>query len=166
MHLDHGSIGNGRILALVASDTSVDWLCLPRFDSPSFFGRLLDEQRGGTWRIEVSEGRETRQAYQRNTNVLVTRITADDGVLDVVDFAPWIDRGYQMDAPVQFVRLLVPVDGNPRIRITFAPACDYARQRPEFVMRTRAVEVRGHGCSVSLFSDIPVDYILNGAAVR
>ncbi|MGZ5444020.1 MAG: trehalase-like domain-containing protein [Thermoanaerobaculia bacterium] len=130
MQLTHGAIGNGRILALVAPDTSLDWLCLPRFDSASLFGRLLDEQRGGTWRIEAERHREARQTYQRNTNILVTRVTADDGVFDVYDFAPWVDKGYTMDAPVQLVRLLVPVEGNPRFRVTFEPAPDFARRRP------------------------------------
>ncbi|MGZ8779979.1 MAG: hypothetical protein ACXW31_08645, partial [Thermoanaerobaculia bacterium] len=118
------------------------------------------------WRIEAERHREARQTYQRNTNILVTRVTADDGVFDVYDFAPWVDKGYTMDAPVQLVRLLVPVEGNPRFRVTFEPAPDYARRRPEYVMRTRAVEVRGHGCDVTLFSDIPIDYVLNGSMVR
>ena len=49
--LDHGAVGNGRILALISPTSAVDWLCLPRFDSPSVFGRLLDHARGGTFRF-------------------------------------------------------------------------------------------------------------------
>lgn len=166
MRLDHGAVGNGRMLALIAPDTSVDWLCLPRFDSPSFFGRLLDDERGGCWRIDAVDPVATHQTYQRNTNVLVTRVSGKDGTFDVVDFAPWVDLGYQMAAPVQLIRLLLPVEGHPRFRVDFRPAPDFAREKPEYVMRTRAIEVHGHDCAVTLFSDIPVDYVLNGSIVR
>ncbi len=53
--LHHGAIGNGRVLALVGPDTNIDWLCLPRFDSPSVFARLLDQERGGTWAFKPVE---------------------------------------------------------------------------------------------------------------
>ena len=53
MLLNHGVIGNGRVLALVNPDTSIDWLCLPRFDSPSVFARLLDTNKGGTFAFRV-----------------------------------------------------------------------------------------------------------------
>lgn len=91
--LDHGAVGNGRILALISPTTAVEWLCMPRFDSPSVFARLLDRERGGCLRILV-DGAEVRGrlSYLRNTNVLSTVI--DDGVhaFEVVDFAPWLPR--------------------------------------------------------------------------
>src|ERR1051325_1548637 len=165
-NLPHGVIGNGRILALIAPDTSVEWLCLPRFDSPSLFGRLLDAERGGFWRIDsVHDPARATQLYARYTHLLTTRIEADDGAFDVTDFAPWIDLGYQMDAPVQLLRILSPVRGHPRIRIRFEPAPDFARQPVQFVMRTHAVEVHGHGCPVALYSDMPVDFILSGQSI-
>jgi hypothetical protein len=67
--LHHGAIGNGRVLALVAPDTSIDWLCLPRFDSPSIFARLLDQERGGAWAFKPVEDWRAVAGYVRNTNV-------------------------------------------------------------------------------------------------
>ena len=71
--LHHGAIGNGRVLALVGPDTSIDWLCLPRFDSPSVFARLLDQERGGTWAFKPVEDWTAPSAYVRNTNVAAHR---------------------------------------------------------------------------------------------
>lgn len=166
MRLEHGIIGNGRVLALVAPDTSIDWMCLPRFDSASLFGRLLDEEKGGSWRIDAVAKRHHRQEYVRNTNVLRTTITTATGIFEVVDFAPWVDLGYQMDAPAQLIRLLIPLEGRPQFRVAFNPAPDFARRPPEYIMRTRALEVHGHECDVTLYSDIPIDFILNSHPVQ
>ena len=72
--LHHGAIGNGRVLALVGPDTSIDWLCLPRFDSPSVFARLLDQERGGSWAFKPVEDWRAVAGYVRNTNVLRTEV--------------------------------------------------------------------------------------------
>ena len=63
--LGHGAIGNGSVLALVGPDTGIDWLCLPRFDSPSVFARLLDEARGGTFRFDAGPDATMEMAYVR-----------------------------------------------------------------------------------------------------
>ena len=94
MRLDHAAIGNGRLLALVSPTSSVDWLCLPRFDSPSLFGRLLDEHRGGAFRIECADGEVTGTlSYLRNTNVARTEFRVGDDAWEVVDFAPRLPQG-------------------------------------------------------------------------
>src|SRR5574337_1970384 len=96
--LDHAAYGNGRVLALVAPTSAIEWLCLPRFDSPSVFGRLLDREHGGSFRIlHVSGERAGAMAYLPNTNVVRTRFTADDGDWEVVDFAPRIPRGLRSE---------------------------------------------------------------------
>ena len=166
VHLDHALIGNGRVLALVAPDTSIDWLCLPRFDSPSIFGRLLDEAKGGSWRIEAVGGIQSRQQYVRNTNVVTTTVETETGSFEVIDFAPWIDLGYQMDAPAQLIRLLIPVEGQPQFVVKLDPAPDFARTPAEFSMRTRAIDIRGHECDLAIYSDVPIDFILNQHPVR
>ena len=95
MPLHHGAIGNGRVLALIGPDTSIDWLCLPRFDSPSVFARLLDQERGGTWSFKPVEDWRATAGYVRNTNVLRTEVETADGVLEIYDFAPRLMQGLQ-----------------------------------------------------------------------
>src|SRR3970282_102891 len=84
---DYGVIGDMRSTALVSRDGSIDWLCWPRFDSPSIFAALLDEQ-GGQWRLAPEgPGRVTRR-YLERTNVLETRFETGDGVAVLTDFMP------------------------------------------------------------------------------
>src|ERR1017187_6165183 len=84
---DHGIIGNMRTAALVAMDGSIDWLCLPRFDSPSVFGSLLDHAKGGHFRIfPTQEGFARQQYYWPSTNVLITRFRSSGGAAEITDF--------------------------------------------------------------------------------
>ena len=72
MSLGYGLIGNCRISVLVFKDSSIDWLCFPRFDSPSVFAKILDVKKGGSFRI-IPVGRyKIRQKYVDKTNVLKT----------------------------------------------------------------------------------------------
>jgi alpha,alpha-trehalase len=113
MLLNHGVIGNGRLLALVNPDTSIDWLCMPRFDSPSVFARLLDEDKGGSFAFEA-EGMRTSMRYSRNTNVLKTEGETPEGRFEILDFAPRIPARLTVEAPLEIHRLLRPLAGTPR----------------------------------------------------
>ncbi|MET0620607.1 MAG: trehalase-like domain-containing protein, partial [Thermoanaerobaculia bacterium] len=85
----HGVIGDLHTVALVALDGTIDWLCLPHFDSPSIFGSILDDTRGGSFRITAtSDALRRRQMYLPDSNVLVTRFLTPEGVGEVVDFMP------------------------------------------------------------------------------
>src|SRR6266404_210750 len=71
---NYGLIGNLRTVALVGMDGSIDWLCLPRFDSPSVFAAVLDDQKGGRFRIApAGEQFRRKQFYWPDTAILVTR---------------------------------------------------------------------------------------------
>ena len=113
MKLDHGAIGNGRVIALVGPDTSIDWLCLPRFDSPSIFARLLDEERGGSFAFEPMDLISSSMAYLRNTNVLRTEVITTQGRYEVVDFAPRLPTGLSVDAPPRFTGWCGRSTGRP-----------------------------------------------------
>ena len=78
---DHGLIGDLQTAALVAADGTVDWLCLPRFDSPSVFASLLDQGGGGRFALAPAGGKHiTRQMYLPGTAILVTRFLSEGGV--------------------------------------------------------------------------------------
>ncbi|KAI9183236.1 hypothetical protein H9P43_004153 [Blastocladiella emersonii ATCC 22665] len=83
---NYGLIGNMRTAALVSTDASVDFMCFPKFDSPSLFGRLLDDQKGGFFQIVPRHSASHKQQYLPNSNVLVTRFLADKGASQVTDF--------------------------------------------------------------------------------
>ena len=85
----YGIIGNMRTAALVGINGSIDWFCVPSFDSPSVFAAILDDQKGGRFEIAPREdGIRTKQFYWPETNVLVTRFLSPDGVGELEDFMP------------------------------------------------------------------------------
>src|SRR6185437_16723342 len=91
---DCGSIGDLYTVALVGMDGSIDFLCLPHFDSPSVFAALVDTERGGRFQIApVLEGAARKQLYLPDTNVLLTRFLGADGVAEVSDFMPVEEAG-------------------------------------------------------------------------
>ncbi len=124
---DHGLIGDLQTAALVATDGTVDWFCAPRFDSPSVFGSLLDQERGGHFRIRPSEGVFTsKQLYFPDTAALVTRFMTEAGVGEVVDFMP-------ITGPVatqrhRLVRMIRCVRGQMTFTFDVAPRFDYGRE--------------------------------------
>ena len=157
--LHHGVIGNGRVLALVGPDTSIDWLCLPRFDSPSVFARLLDQERGGTWSFKPIGDWKTTTSYVRNTNVLRTEIETADGRLEILDFAPRIPQGLKVDAPIELCRLLRPLSGSPRVSVCFDPRPDYGRANVEIVASGQGLEVFGGPSRLYLSTNVAAPYV-------
>lgn len=165
--LDHGAIGNGRVLGLVAPNTRIEWLCLPRFDSPSVFGSLLDPERGGSFSLEPADAAARMEmVYVPNTNVLRTRVSASDGVFDLFDYAPRVPAGSGVEAPVEIHRLLVPRGGDAHIRVRFDPRPDYARVDPEIVEVAHGLDVLAAGIRLHLRSNVPAPYLRNGLSIR
>src|SRR5689334_7804040 len=121
---DYGVIGDLHTVALVSMDASIDFLCLPSFDSPSVFAALLDAERGGRFQIAPTLDHATRkQLYLPDTNVLLTRFLDADGVAEVSDFMPVEDAGQAHN----LVRRAKTVRGKVRFQMRCDPRFDYAR---------------------------------------
>jgi GH15 family glucan-1,4-alpha-glucosidase len=119
---DHGIIGDLHTVALVGNDGTIDWFCPGRFDGPSMFGAILDEQKGGRFSIRPAhEAFTTKQLYLPGTAVLVTRFFTESGVGEVVDFMTL------HEPTCSIVRRIEVVRGSLTFRVVCQPAFDYAR---------------------------------------
>lgn len=162
----HGVIGNLRTTALVCSDGTVDFFCFPRFDSPSVFLSLLDDQRGGHFSIRPAQGSDmrSRQMYLPDTNVLVTRYMGDAGLVEVTDYMPAGENGPR-SALVRRVRC---VRGRARLQVHCEPRFDYARADCHAALAvggdTATFTVDGQGAPMQLRSTVPLQ--VSGGAVQ
>ncbi|MFJ8052281.1 glycoside hydrolase family 15 protein [Streptomyces luteogriseus] len=117
---DYALIGDEQTAALVGTDGSVDWLCLPRFDSAACFARMLGDEDNGYWRIApVGADRCTRRAYRRDTLVLDTEWETEQGSVRVTDLMPQRDR-----AP-DLVRVVEGLDGEVTLHSVLKLRFDY-----------------------------------------
>ncbi len=85
---DYGIIGNLHSIALVGLDGSIDWLCMPHIDSPSVFGALLDDNKGGSFSVSPVGDWDSEAHYVPDTNILKTRFRTRTGIMQVADFMP------------------------------------------------------------------------------
>jgi GH15 family glucan-1,4-alpha-glucosidase len=131
----YGVIGDLHSVALVATDGSIDWCCLPYFDSPSVFAAILDCQKGGFFRVGSVGETTNRQMYMPDTNVLLTRFLSNDGVGEVVDFMPIVESG--RGCMHQIVRTARGIRGTTRFRLECRPAFDYGRKPHTVVLDPR-----------------------------
>ncbi|MCO5175880.1 MAG: glycoside hydrolase family 15 protein [Thermomicrobiales bacterium] len=131
----YGAIGNGHTMALVGADGSIDWCPLPRIDSPSVFGRILDANIGGFWQIAPREPWTVTRSYLDDTNVLVTRFETASGAVELIDFMPSIAFGSDFGVSQRLrdgmiIRVVRGVRGSVAMRMQLAPRFDYGREVP------------------------------------
>jgi GH15 family glucan-1,4-alpha-glucosidase len=121
---NYGAIGNMRSIALVGMNGSVDFLCYPDFDSPTVFAALLDDERGGRFQIEPQlKNRRVRQLYLPDTNILVTRFLAEEGVAELTDYMPIGNNGTE---PNEIIRTVTVVRGAVSFKMMCQPRFHYA----------------------------------------
>jgi GH15 family glucan-1,4-alpha-glucosidase len=136
---DYAAIGDLHTVALVGKNGSIDWCCLPRFDSPSIFGALLDVHQGGYFRIAPTDSSDFsyKQLYLPETNVLLTRFLSQDGVGELTDFMP-VKRSRSDPHQHHIMRAITVIEGTLSFTLVCRPAFNYARD-------THTVEVSQDG---------------------
>ena len=131
-NLDYGIIGNCRSAALISKTGSIDWCCLPEFDSPSVFAKLLDENIGGSFEIRVDDSYEITQKYERYTNILITSFKSGEDHFEIHDFMP---RYRKLDgshhAPPELIRYFKLISGKPSFSVLYDPRLEYAMGKTE-----------------------------------
>lgn len=126
-NLDYGIIGNCRSAALISKTGSLEWFCLPEFDSPSVFAKLLDDKIGGSFEIHVSEEYKISQRYKKNTAILITRYTDGENTFELHDFMPryYAENG-NYHAPPELARHIRHIKGKPKFKVHYDPKLEYA----------------------------------------
>ena len=153
---NYGIIGNMQTAALVGMNGSIDWYCFPHFDSPSVFGAILDDHKGGRFHISpVAENVRHRQFYWPSTNVLVTQFSHPDGIAELQDFMA-VERSPQLAAHRGLYRRIRCVQGSVRVALVCRPAFDYGRQAHETVLHANGATFRSPGLALNLCSAVPL----------
>jgi GH15 family glucan-1,4-alpha-glucosidase len=123
----YGIIGNCTSAALVSSDCSIDWLCLPFFDTSSLFARLLDEEKGGHFKIVSIDPIEITQKYVLHTAIVKTTFRTKHGIFEVSDYMPRFSTGSgETYCPSEIHRDIHVISGRPQIMIELVPRPNYA----------------------------------------
>ena len=125
--LNYGIIGNCKSSALINEDSSIDWCCLPQFDSSAVFCKIIDEKIGGSFKIEVDKSYTITQHYLNNTAILKTNFRNNENEFEVLDFMTRFkldDKNFYN--PPELQRIIRPLRGLPKIKVLYNPTLEYA----------------------------------------
>ena len=161
---DYGVIGDMHSAALVSSDGSIDWLCFPRFDSPSVFAALVGDANGGYFRIRPAGDFRHDHSYLPDSNVLAANFETDSGSVSLTDFMPVAEEVTHCDHEV--VRIVRCERGSVEMELEFQPRLDYARSPTEVRVNGRSAVARLNGDCLSMTSGVPLEAADGGARAR
>jgi GH15 family glucan-1,4-alpha-glucosidase len=164
---DYAAIGCTRSVALVSRGGSIDWLCWPRFDSPSIFGRLLDIDAGGFFAIHPAIDHDAKRCYLDGTNVIETTFTTNSGTAKLLDLMPLMteeEKRTTLTPFRQLLRRIEVIDGELPIEVIYAPRPDYARITPRLQQRGDSLHCGWGARVLNLRSDAKFE-IDDGTAV-
>ncbi len=164
-NLNYGVIGNCKTGALISTCGSMDWLCLPDFDSPSVFSKILDKESGGSFSFIVSESYDCKQKYLKGTNILCTLFESAEGSFEVLDFMPryrTLEKDYYV--PPEIYRYIRYKSGTPRFSIQYDPVLNYAREPVNHLIKNdyiKSVSNENEKDNIYLYSSLDFQNILD-----
>jgi GH15 family glucan-1,4-alpha-glucosidase len=153
---EHGLIGDLHSVALVGTNGTIDWYCCPSFDAPSVFGSMLDADQGGCFELAAAVPAETRQFYFPDTNVLITRFFAEDGVGEIQDFMPV--GGTAEAERRRLIRRVLCVRGAMPFRARVAPRFDYGMDPHALTEIETGAVFAASSLTLGLTATVPVEH--------
>ncbi|MEQ9813079.1 MAG: glycoside hydrolase family 15 protein [Azospirillaceae bacterium] len=168
--LDLAVIGNSAIAALVDRQARIVWCCFPRIDGDPIFNALLNDpddraesiSEQGLFAIEIADFARSEQSYDRNTAVLRTRLEDTHGqALEIIDFCPRFRQFGRYHRPTSIFRIVRPVAGYPRIRVTCRPTFDYGNVQPTITRGSNHIRFVDDTVQLRLTTTAPVAYVVN-----
>lgn len=165
-NLNYGVIGNGRSAALISERGSIDWCCLPDFDSPSVFAKLLDKKIGGYCSIEVDSSYTVNQRYLKRTNILSTIFRNGKDSFEVLDFMPrYKTENNNYFTPPEIYRYIRVLEGEPTITIKYQPQLNYAMSQTFHKINENYIKTYSDDPSYEslfLYSTLPFNSLIQG----
>ena len=170
-NLNFGVVGNCRSAALISETGSLEWLCLPQFNSSSVFASILDEKKGGIFSVTPRYLEKTTQRYIPRTNILITRFHCMDGIFEIQDFMPRYrnDGSGSMYTPPDLIRYFKHIVGNPEISFHYQPQLEYGIYETENKLEEDYIKSRtkkGPYDSLYLYTSMDTKAILNGTTLQ
>jgi GH15 family glucan-1,4-alpha-glucosidase len=157
---NYGMIGDMHTVALVGTNGSIDWLCAPDFDSPSVFAAVLDDAKGGRFKIApVDDDVTCRQFYWPDTNVLITRFLGRDGAAELADFMPAGPVVSGDRYRLQIIRRVTAVRGILKFRMECRPAFNYARDAHTTTLTAGGATLASPTLTLGLATQQPLEAI-------
>jgi GH15 family glucan-1,4-alpha-glucosidase len=157
---DYGLLADCNSAALVGRDGSIDWLCLPRYDSESIFARLLDAD-AGHWAIRPAGAYTSERRYLPGTLVLETTFTTDAGAVRLIDALVFAEgqRGHDLgfDSPHELVRSVEGISGEVDLTVALAPRSEYGLVRPLFRKEGDGGRTFGGPNRITVRAGVPVE---------
>jgi GH15 family glucan-1,4-alpha-glucosidase len=160
---DYAAIGCTRSIALISREGSIDWLCWPRFDSESVFGRILDAEKGGYFAIQPAVPFASKRRYLEGTNVIETTFTTSSGIVRLLGLMPVmteLEKQKRLSPFRQLLRRVECVEGDVPLIVTYAPRPDYGRVTPSLAVRSDSVSCAWRARVLNLRSD--AEFIVEG----
>ena len=168
-NLDYGIIGNCQSAALISKTGSIEWCCLPKFDAPSVFAKLLDDEIGGYFGFEVDGSYEIAQYYLKDTAILISRFSNGIDTFEVHDFMP---RYYMADKkyhkPPEVIRFIKYCSGKPSFKVQYNPALEYAKgTTTNYVKHDFIVSINDEDTydTLFLYSSLDHEAVVKGAEI-
>jgi pentatricopeptide repeat protein len=163
--MDFGVIGNCAVAALVDSNGSICWYCLPRLDGDPVFHAVLGHGAGskgdGAFAVELDGLTDSEQSYEPNTAILKTVLRSEAGAVEIIDFCPRFSSHGRSFRPQTLIRRVRRLDGSPRVRFRIRPRFDWGETDPALTRGSNHVRFVGPSQTLRLTTDAPIDHVLD-----